>query len=206
MPEVMPYTYPNIARPYAPITTIYPSDTDDEQVPTANAPSNTPPLLAKGANHDFGDLIDYNSLARAPPPDNQQDGGLPRVVRKSLRATQLSDKAINNIATLTSEVVNNPVYVFDSLSCQYEVKESANPFAHLFDPKTEKMWKDPETFQRMLQHPMKEYYLEAMMKERNAWERHKVQCTHYIAQIRTTSQPSYRQTLLAHAQQASLED
>jgi hypothetical protein len=175
MAEVMPYTYPNIARPHAPVTSIYPSDTDNEDtLPTADAPSTSPPLLANDINHDFGELIDYDSLARAPPPDNQQDGGLPGVVRRSLRAPQLSDKAINNIATLTSAIVNSPVYIFDTLSCQYEVQDSTNPFAHLFDPKTQKMWEDPDTFQQMLKHPMKEYYLEAMMKERNAWERHKV--------------------------------
>jgi hypothetical protein len=173
--ENFPYCHPNVARPHEPVTLMYASDTDGEDdVPAAAAPSVIPPILAHDLNRDFGNLVDYNALARAPPPDLQQDAGLPQVVRKSLREHVLSEKAINNIATLTSELIDNPVYVFDTLSSQYDTMPPDNPFSHLFDPKTDKMWEDPTTFSQMLKHPMKDHYLDAMLKERNAWERHKV--------------------------------
>ena len=171
---IFPYCYPNVARPHEPVTHIYPSDTDEEEPAAAAAPALTNPLLAHSPDAAFDNLVDYDALVNAPQPDLEQDSGLPQAVRRSLREQTLSDQALRNIATLVSNMTDKPVYHFDTLSAQYDVLPPDNPFAYLFDPSRDKMWDDPTTFNQMMRHPMKEFYLEAMLKERSAWTSNQV--------------------------------
>jgi hypothetical protein len=53
----------------------------------------------------------------------------------------------------------------------YLAEVKANPFADLFDAKTMDMWKDPKNMKEVLAHPMREHFLAAQEKEKQAWIR-----------------------------------
>jgi hypothetical protein len=186
-PSVFPYTLPEVPRPheYAPID--YESDSDDEEIPHKPDPSHIQqhssrsfvPNPTSFANDELGvDLDAANQMRQHSSLGPAADGGLPNVVRRSTRETTLSSQALENIATLTS-VMHEPNMIYSYLHEQHEASpdmpdSNNNPFAKLFDPKSQVMWDDPKSYKACLAHKMKEHFLAAMMTEKAAWDRHNV--------------------------------
>jgi hypothetical protein len=182
-PSVFPYTLPEVPRPheYAPID--YESDSDDEEIPHKPDPSHIQQRFSRPfmpnhtsyANDELGvDLDAANQMRQHSSLGPAADGGLPNVVRRSTRETTLSSQALENIATLTS-VMHEPTMIrfYSYLHEQHEASpdmpdNNNNPFAKLFDPKSQVMWDDPKSFKACLAHKMKEHFLAAMMKEKAA--------------------------------------
>jgi hypothetical protein len=75
-----------------------------------------------------------------------------------------------------------PTYFYCYTSGTYQVDDNkdsdkvnaGNPFLNLFDPDHDEKWEDPKTIAQVYQHKMCDYFIEAMMAEREAWIRNKV--------------------------------
>lgn len=140
---------------------------------------------------------------RAPTPAalnnivDQADQDARRAKRSSARlsaqaqhnATQLSALAKVRYETMIQKVLEGDTpteddckYFYSYLNETYEVDDPNdadkfnidNPYYHLFDPANEAKWQDPKTLRAVYAHRMKEYFLEAMHKEQEAWRRNKV--------------------------------
>ena len=59
-------------------------------------------------------------------------------------------------------------YEYNSFTSHME-PVAGGPFAHLFNPKVDKLWEDPKSYKAMLEHPMKGYFLDAIDKEHRVW-------------------------------------
>jgi hypothetical protein len=72
-----------------------------------------------------------------------------------------------------------PVYCYCYSSDTYQVDDPRdqeqtnpdNPFLHLFNPASDQKWEDPKTIKQVYAHKMRDYLIEPMMKEREAWMR-----------------------------------
>jgi hypothetical protein len=184
--EDFPWTHPNVPRPNELKSTHYESDTESEgddpllelqsegKDISDNLMGPPDPMLRKGPDFDFNadeadEDIDYdlaqNFDVDARKNENQHDDGLSITVRRSARAKVPSLEAIESIKLNITELLNTPNIISGS---------SENPFKYLFDPAKDELWKDPTTWETMQNHPQKEFYLEAMWKERCAWVRRQV--------------------------------
>lgn len=75
-----------------------------------------------------------------------------------------------------------PVYYYCYATRMYRVDDNkdkeevnvGNPFLDLFNPDTDTKWEDPKTIQQVYKHKMCDYFVEAMLKEREAWMRNHV--------------------------------
>ena len=75
------------------------------------------------------------------------------------------------VAKVTSDAVAmlTPSWIKTFDVCLAE--EKSNPFADLFDVRTMQKWKDPKSLKDVMSHPMKEHFLAAREKEKQAWVR-----------------------------------
>ena len=75
------------------------------------------------------------------------------------------------VATVTSAATAmlTPSWIKTFDVCLSE--EKSNPFADLFDVRTMDKWKDPKSLKDVMSHPMKEHFLAAREKEKQAWVR-----------------------------------
>ena len=134
----------------------------------------------------------YSSFS--PPAGS---GGLAEPIRRSTRSKTMSDAAVRAVKD-TCAIWLESQYEFDEITQSYQVmmapletilpilksqllkhkKPTANnqpsftggvPLKQFLGIGAKITWKDPTSLQQVMQHERKEYYLEAMMKERMAW-------------------------------------
>ena len=91
-------------------------------------------------------------------------------------------KCANILQSITTSAQEPVQTVMDSAMAMFELAEvknfniylaevKSNPFADLFDAKTMAMWKDPKNLKEVQAHPMREHFLAAQEKEKQAWIR-----------------------------------
>jgi hypothetical protein len=154
---------------------IYDSDTEqeEEEEKINPPPSQLDPLIELGDNLDLQSA--HLSLSRSDRNAISSDSadlkdGLPAVIRRSSRQRELSGKALENIASLVATFSSHDVIKVFATECTLDGNQgNPSPFAHLFDPKTMTRWDDPKGFSAAMKHKMAKYFIEAMLKERNAW-------------------------------------
>ena len=196
--EDFPYTHPTVPRPHDYRSTLYDSDTDQDTVAgnltAVPRPFNEPPAVTPPKPPSFSDTtpVDFDQLsppALASALTTANDRPITDLSgpRRSARNPTLSAAGMESLTTVHDchlLSLHNPPNVLQLLLSIHEpcpaIKNTAtalatrpvtSTFQHLFNPDTDVLWKDPTSLKACLAHPMKEYYLDAMRKEMDAWKR-----------------------------------
>lgn len=195
--DVIPYSYPTVPRPRPYPSQSYDSDSDvedeeddgDEGEIVSSLSEN---LLASGPEANYETKAQKKAESKAATelklPEQLEQPNLPDMIASAVkgRPRKMSLQAMENWQRLHAHMaeclVDTAKYYYSGLSQTYEPgdREDAestdpqNPFLHLFNPETDTLWEDPKTLKQMYAHRMKEYFIEAMLKERDAWRTHKV--------------------------------
>ena len=182
MPDEFPWTNPAIPKPSTYASIHYDSDTSEEssikdsikeidlkeiEQSEANSVVHDSSLTKAFIEEDPDADFDYDddppqcwALDEERKLANKLDQGFPLTLRRSLRSRPPSQKLIESVQAMLATKVK-PI-------------EHKNEFYDLFDPAKDTMWKDPTSYEEMEQHEMREFYLKAMMIERDAWVKRKV--------------------------------
>lgn len=198
-PEVFPYVHPTVPRPRDYPSERFDSDTqsdadghdsdsDGEQAPL-NVQSGTVLAVSPGEQT----LPKRTEAKERPEPEPER--AHPAV--KNRRPRAMSTKALQQFQTFlalnsglhdsdsarqSTNMIDKPRYYYCGVLESYVSSDTTdqnstdpdNPFKHLFNPEKETIWADPKSLREVYQHRMKDYYLAAMLKERDAWIRNKV--------------------------------
>lgn len=193
-PTIFPYSYPTVPRPRTYPNEEYESDSDvsEEEGSDEVVSSLSENMLAKGPEANFDTQAQKKLEAKAAGelklPEEIDAPILPEMIKKAIkgRPREMSLKAMENWQRINAHMAlcltESTKYFYSHLAHTYETSDRddadcadpANPFAHLFNPETDKLWEDPKNLKQVYNHSMRDYFIEAMLKERDAWRKHQV--------------------------------